>query len=104
VTPSTPTLAFGVVCEDVIVSGIFANGTPLALSTWHRRTGLSELPPLCGGAARQAWAKRVGIDAAALHAYAHAVHAATDAYLSAAAPDALTVQVLSAVRLRQASE
>jgi hypothetical protein len=96
-TLASPALALGVVCEDVIVNGIFANRTPLALSTWRQRTGLSELPPLRGEAARSAWALRVGIDAAALHAYAQAVHAATDAYFSRCTTDELTLRVLDAL-------
>jgi hypothetical protein len=98
-TLASPALALGVVCEDVIVNGIFANRTPLALSTWRQRTGLSELPPLRGEAARNAWALRVGIDAAALHTYAQAVRAATDAYLSDDAADELTTRVLNALLL-----
>src|SRR6266545_2490152 len=35
-----------VLCEDLSVNGVLAAGTPLALSTWVGRTGLSELPPL----------------------------------------------------------
>jgi hypothetical protein len=97
----TPSAALAVVCEDIIVNGVLAGRAPLALSTWRRRTGLSELPPLCGEASRKAWARRVGIDAAALHAYAHAVHVSTDAYLAGAVADETANRLLTAVLQRQ---
>lgn len=76
-----------VVCEDVSINGVLAAGTPLALSTWAGRTGLSELPPLGEATEWRAWACGVRLDLAALRAYAQAVYAATDSYI-AALPDA----------------
>src|SRR5438034_10883784 len=67
-----------VVSEDLSVNGVLAAGTPLALSTWAGRTGLSELPPLAGPTDWRAWARRVRLDLVELRAYARAVHASTD--------------------------
>ncbi len=75
-----------VLSEDLSVNGALAAGTPLALSTWVGRTGLSELPALAGPIKWGAWARRVRLDLAAVRAYARAVYASTDAYL-AALPD-----------------
>jgi hypothetical protein len=75
-----------VVCEDLIVNGMLAAATPLALSDWIGRTGLSELPPPGRPADGCAWSRRVRLDLAAFRPYARAVYAATDAYL-AALPD-----------------
>src|SRR5947199_2207819 len=44
--PAGASYAQVVLCEDLTVNGVLAAGTPLALSTWAGRTGLSELPPL----------------------------------------------------------
>ena len=91
-------------CEDVIVNGVLTGRPPLALSTWRARTGLSELPPVTCHFERHNWAARVRIDVTALRAYAHAVYAATDAYLASQtrlqAAD-LTVRVLRALLVNQ---
>ncbi|HET8998983.1 MAG TPA: hypothetical protein VFP86_04995 [bacterium] len=63
-------------------------GTPLALSTWVGRTGLSETPPLIGTVDWSAWAHRVRLDRAQLRPYARAVHASTDAYIAGLPDDA----------------
>jgi DinB superfamily len=76
-----------VVCEDLSVNGVLAAGTPLALSSWVGRTGLSEMPPLAGPTGWRDWGRRVRLDLTELQTYARAVYAATDAYL-AALPDA----------------
>jgi DinB superfamily len=75
--------------QDLSINGVLAAGTPLALSTWAGRTGLSELPPLGGPTERRAWAGRVRLDLAALRPYVRAVHASTDAYLAALPDEAL---------------
>ena len=77
-----------VLCEDLSVNGVLAAGTPLALSTWVGRTGLSDLPPLAGPIDWRAWAQRVRLDLATLRRDAHVVYAATDRYL-AALPDSV---------------
>ena len=74
--------AQGVLCEDLSVNGVLAAGTPLALSTWAGRTGLSEIPPLTGTASWRAWARRVRLDEVRLRRYAKAVYASTDAYIA----------------------
>ena len=78
-----------VLCEDVSVHSALAVGSPLALTNWAGRTGLSELPPLVGPIDWRAWTCRVRLaDMAALRAYAQAVHAMTDTYLATLADDA----------------
>jgi hypothetical protein len=90
-----------VVCEDVIINGVLSARTPLALSTWLGRTGLSELPPLARPIDRRAWACRVRIDPWGLGSYARAVFAITDAYLATLANELdrgdLTALVLNAL-------
>lgn len=81
--------AQGVFCEDLSVNGVLAAGTPLALSTWAGRTGLSEIPPLAGTSGWRAWACRVRLDEARLRRYARAVYASTDAYIAALPDEAL---------------
>ncbi|HWE60882.1 MAG TPA: DinB family protein [Chloroflexota bacterium] len=78
-----------VLCEDLSVNAVLAASTPLALSTWAGRTGLSELPPLARPADWHVWARRVRLDLAALRPYARAVFAATDTYLAALPNEAL---------------
>jgi hypothetical protein len=78
-----------VVCEDLSVNGVLAARTPLALSSWAGRTGLGELPPLARSADWHAWTLRVRIDLAKLRQYAHAVYAATDAYVASLQDEAL---------------
>jgi hypothetical protein len=90
-----------VVCEDVIINGVLSARTPLALSTWLGRTGLSELPPLAWPIDRRAWACRVQIDPGGLGSYARAVFAITDTYLATLANELdrgdLTALVLNAL-------
>jgi hypothetical protein len=78
-----------VLWEDLSVNAVLAAATPLALSTWAGRTGLSDLPPLAGPTACRAWARRVRVNLAELRAYAQAVYAATDAYLADLRDEAL---------------
>jgi hypothetical protein len=68
---------------------VLATRTPLALSTWVGRTGLSELPPIARPTDWHAWARRVRLDLAQLRPYARAVYAVTDAYLTALPDEAL---------------
>ena len=87
--PAGACYAQAVLREDLSVNGVLTAGTPLALSTWAGRTGLSELPPLAGPSDLHAWARRVHLDLAALRLYTRAVYAATDAYLAALPDEAL---------------
>ena len=80
--------ARAVFSEDLAVNGVLAKGTPLALSTWLGRTGLSELPACPVAADWNAWARRVRLDHARLRFYARAVFASTDAYIAALSEDA----------------
>jgi hypothetical protein len=65
------------------VNGVLGAGTPLALSTWVRRTGVSEIPSLADLTDWRGWAQRVRLDFGELRPYARAVYASTDAYLAA---------------------
>ena len=75
-----------VLCEDIAVNGVLAGGSPLALSIWVGRTGVSEMPPFTGTIDWRVWARRVRLDQAKLRPYARAVYSSTDAYI-AAQPD-----------------
>jgi hypothetical protein len=74
--------AQAVLCEDLTVNGVLACRAPLALSTWHGRTGLSELPLLCAPIDWSVWAVNVRFDPTEYRSYAEAVYASTDAYLA----------------------
>jgi hypothetical protein len=87
--PAGACYAQAVLCEDLSVNGVLATRTPLALSSWVGRTGLSELPPIARPADWHAWAGRVRLDLGELRPYARAVYAATDAYLTALPDEAL---------------
>jgi len=78
-----------VLCEDLSVNGVLGGGTPLALSTWIGRTGVSEIPSLADPTGWDAWARRVQLNVGELRPYARAVYASTDAYLAALRDDAL---------------
>lgn len=69
-------------------------GAPLLVSTWAGKVGVNELPPLPGPGVDglppwNEWARKVQVDAPAVRAYAQAVYAATDAYLSSLHDEAL---------------
>jgi hypothetical protein len=81
--------AQAVLCEDLSVNGVLGAGTPLALSTWVGRTGVSEMPSLADPTDWSAWAQRVRLDFSELRPYARAVYASTDAYLATLRDDAL---------------
>jgi hypothetical protein len=93
--------AQSVVIEDLTVNSILSGGSPLALSTWRGRTGLNRLAPLGRCTLERTWVDSVVTDRAELRLYAHAVYAATDAYLGSfiSAPDRLTACVLTALLL-----
>ena len=78
-----------VLCEDLSVNGVLSAGTPLALSTWIGRTGVSEIPWLTDPTSWRAWARHVRLDFGELRPYARAVYASTDAYLADLRDDAL---------------
>jgi hypothetical protein len=84
--PAGRCCAQAVLCEDLCVNGVLAAGSPLALSTWANRTGVTEIPPPAVLADWRAWVCRAPIDLVQLSVYAQAVYAATDACL-AAVPD-----------------
>ncbi|HXM27218.1 MAG TPA: nuclear transport factor 2 family protein [Chthoniobacterales bacterium] len=78
-----------VLCEDLSVNGVLGARTPLALSTWFGRTGISEIPWLADPSGWRAWAQRIRLDFDELRPYARAVYASTDAYLADLRDDAL---------------
>jgi hypothetical protein len=78
-----------VLSEDICVNGVLSGGTPLALSTWAGRTGVSEIPTPVDSGNWRAWTRRVRLDFGELRPYARAVYASTDAYLAELTDDAL---------------
>ncbi|MGA8476363.1 MAG: DinB family protein [Chthoniobacterales bacterium] len=78
-----------VLCEDLSVNGVLGAGTPLALSTWIGRTGISEIPWFADPSGWRAWARRARLNFGELRPYARTVYASTDAYLAALRDDAL---------------
>jgi len=74
--------------EDVFVQELLLGRRPLGEDDWSGRTGIS-LPIPRRGADWLQWSRRVRIDAVAARAYASAVYAASDAYLTGLEPDAL---------------
>jgi hypothetical protein len=78
-----------VLSEDICVNGVLSGGTPLALSTWAGRTGVSEIPTPIDSRNWRAWTRRVRLDFGKLRPYARAVYASTDAYLADLTDDAL---------------
>ena len=84
--PIGATFAHVVCSEDLIVNGMLRQQAPLLASSHANATGLSEPMPMPGspdwGEAYGAWARRVQVDLSALKAYAEAVYAATDTYLT----------------------
>lgn len=93
--PIGATYAHMVLSEDFIVNMMARGGTPLVMSTFAGKTGVSEPPPMPGSPADQilAWANRVQIDVEALKEYEKAVRSATDDYLSSASDDELARKV-----------
>jgi hypothetical protein len=81
--------AQAVLCEDLSVNGVLATGTPLALSTWSGRTGVSQMPSLAELPHWRDWAQRVQLDLTRLRSYANAVYASTDEYLDTLPGDAV---------------
>lgn len=82
--PLGATYAHVVCSEDLVVQGMFRQVAPLFASTWADRTGLSEPMPTPGPEWSEyaPWTRRVKIDLDALRAYAEAVAAETDSWLS----------------------
>jgi hypothetical protein len=77
-----------VLSEDLGINSVLGAGTPLALSTWAGRTGVSEILSLGEPTDWRAWAQQVQVDLAQLRSYARAVYASTDTYLAALTDDA----------------
>ena len=85
--PLGATYAHILVSEDGVINGMLKGSTPLCVTTWTGKMGLSELPPMPGPGEEglppwDGWARRVKVDQAALQKYAQAVYAATDEYLA----------------------
>src|SRR5437764_5066572 len=82
--PLGATYAHVVCSEDMVVQGMFRQVPPLLATTWAGRTGLSEPMPMPGAAWAEyaPWTRRVKVDLDALRAYAKAVAAQTDSWLS----------------------
>ncbi len=91
-----------IMSEDMGVQGLLKRQEPLAATTWAGKLGLTELPPMGPGGDLKGWSRRVPLDLGAVRPYGQAVYAATDEYLAALTPDALTRAVdLSALGFGQ---
>ncbi len=93
--PIAALYAHTVLSEDMMINGMLQGKQPLAASSFAGKTGISEMPPheSEGPTDWTDWGKRVKVDLAAAQAYAQAVYAATDAYLSTLKPDDLDRKV-----------
>jgi hypothetical protein len=82
--PLGATYAHVVCSEDMVVQGMFRQAGPLFASSWAGRTGLSEPMPMPGPNWPDygPWTRRVNVDLGGLRAYAQAVAAETDTWLS----------------------
>ena len=76
--------------EDMGIHRLLRGTDLLATSTWAGRTGMSELPHFGPGGDMKTWSRQAKVDVPAMQRYGQAVYAATDAYLAAAGPEALT--------------
>lgn len=79
VMPCSAQFAHTVMAEDYLVNVVIRGGTPLMMSSWAGKTGVSEPPP---PGEWGEWARTVQVDLDSIRAYATAVHAETDAYLA----------------------
>ncbi len=75
------------VAIDGVVNGWIAGRTPLFMSSWAGKTGLSEPPPGPDPATGSfpdwtAWSRRVTVELAALRRYSGAVNASVDGFLA----------------------
>jgi len=82
------TYAHVVGSEDVFVQEVLLERRPLGEEEWAGRTGISLAIPRRGADWFQ-WSRRVRVDVAAARAYAAAVYAATDGYVTGLDPGAL---------------
>jgi hypothetical protein len=102
--PVGATYAHVILTEDRIINGAIQRSTPLYDAAWAGKTGLSELMPVRGEAWKDYanWTRRLKVDLPALHAYAAAVYAASDAYLASLSPaDLAAPRDLSGVGMGQ---
>jgi hypothetical protein len=99
--PLGATYAHMVLSEDFVVNGMLKGGTPLAMSTWAGKVGISEPPPGMEESWNE-WGRRVRVDVSALRQYAQAVYKASDEYLASVNGDVLIRPVdLSSFNLGQ---
>jgi hypothetical protein len=86
--PIGATVAHAILSEDFIVNMIIRGQTPLVMGAWAGKAGISEPPPMPGGD-MFGWANRVKVDLSQLKAYAKAVYANTNDYVSSLKPEDL---------------
>lgn len=93
--PVGATYAHVVLSEDRTINGVLQHRRPLYETTWAGKTGMSELMPQQGEEWNDYanWTRRLTVDLPAVHAYAKAVYANTDAYLASLSPDDLDKQL-----------
>jgi hypothetical protein len=84
--PLAATYVHAIASEDLAINMVLKGDAPLYATEWAEKTGISEVQPLSSAE----WARRVQIELPTTRSYAHAVHAATDAYLATLTDEDLT--------------
>lgn len=90
-----------VLSEDMLVNGMFSGQTPMFVTNWMGKNGISEPMPMPGPdweTTYRGWTQRVKVEMPTLREYAKAVYAKTDEYLASLTPDDLdrTIDLSSA--------
>ena len=80
--PIGATYAHAVMSEDAVVNGMLRKQQPLMAADFAGKTGVDKAMPQFGEPGMNEWARSVKVDMPALKAYAKAVHAQTDSYVS----------------------
>ena len=78
--PIAASYAHVVFSEDAIFNMVLKGGAPMMATSWAGKTGASEPPP--PDDKWFDWSRRVKVDVNAMHKYAQAVYANTDAYIA----------------------
>jgi hypothetical protein len=84
--PIGSSYAHAILVEDAIVNGLFQSKTPLLATTWAGRTGTDKPMPMPGMVQGDMgeWYHSVRVDVAACRAYAQAVYAQSETFITTA--------------------
>lgn len=103
--PAGVCYAHAVATEDMIVGRLLKGAAPLAVSSWVGRTGLSEPMPNPGPEWRERsahWTRAVRINLPEFQAYAQAVYAESELYVSSLHPADLDYEIdLSGIGIKK---